>query len=441
MIRLIQRHLIIPRGDTGSFTIPTIATMSSSDVAVFTIFDCLTRSKIFEKNAVVNGNTLLIEFTHNDTVNLPPGKYVWDIKFYKNPQYSDEILINGEEVDSYYAGFTLPECDIKETGDNLLFSPNAPQGTLMPYQLDIISAALNDLNNAVTQTQLNIAGIQRSALTEEIKQALLTCFQHVAYLDNDEDYYSALRTALYSHGSLIRIEALFTQGQNHIYNFDNLNYLKQYLVVTATYEDGSSATVSDYELSGTLSAGTSVITVTYLQKTTTFNVIVSDWTESLFINSEMENNNSLDFNYVPCAFKTVPGINTYSYDDIILTAIEANFVSTGKITISKILDSNVAPELKFDDNIVPTIPIHTFTVTQTGLQKLSFSTPIRLESGYILSIGETDDTAAFAYGETAVIPNEGIFYNYRRTDIANNQGWHMTEGRTISVKVYKVQLI
>jgi len=43
MIRLIQRRLIIPRGDTGSFTIPALKSMQPEDVAVFSIYDPLTK--------------------------------------------------------------------------------------------------------------------------------------------------------------------------------------------------------------------------------------------------------------------------------------------------------------------------------------------------------------------------------------------------------------
>ena len=157
MIRLVQRRLIIPRGDTGSFSIPTIAAASSADIAVFTIFDCLTRSKVFQKTVVPSGDTLQIEFTHNDTVNLVPGNYYWDIKFYKNPVYLNDELVNGDEIDSYYAGFKLPECEIRETGDNMLMSPNAPTGTLTPEQLNIIGSALTALADAVRATEANVA--------------------------------------------------------------------------------------------------------------------------------------------------------------------------------------------------------------------------------------------------------------------------------------------
>ena len=158
MIRLVQRKLIIPRGDTGSFNIPIIAASASQiDVAVFTIFDCITHTKMFQKTAQPNGEILTFTFTHNDTVNLMPGRYVWDVKFYQNPQYADGELVGGDEIDSYYAGFKLPECEIRETGDDLLVSPDAPSGKLTPEQLDIISAALTEVAEAVEETEANVA--------------------------------------------------------------------------------------------------------------------------------------------------------------------------------------------------------------------------------------------------------------------------------------------
>lgn len=96
----------------------------------------------------VSGEVLNIEFTHLETVNLKPGKYLWDIKFYVNPEFADGKLINGVEVHSYYAGFTLPVCEIRETGDNLL--TNSQGNNLTVAELDIIASVLNELNAAVT---------------------------------------------------------------------------------------------------------------------------------------------------------------------------------------------------------------------------------------------------------------------------------------------------
>lgn len=120
MIRLIQRRLIIPRGDTGSFTIPTLGDVSNGDVAVFSIYDALTHKTVFEKQVPATEDIITIPFVHNDTVNLEPKKYLWDVKIYHNPQYDEEsLLINGEEINSYYAAFSLPICEIREVAQNV----------------------------------------------------------------------------------------------------------------------------------------------------------------------------------------------------------------------------------------------------------------------------------------------------------------------------------
>lgn len=70
------------------------------------------------------------------------------------------------------------------------------------------------------------------------------------------------------------ITATFNQGDNTIYTTDALDSLKQYLTVTGTYNDGTTTTFNDYVLSGTLNEGVNTITITYGDKTTTFNVSV-----------------------------------------------------------------------------------------------------------------------------------------------------------------------
>ena len=122
MIRLIQRRLIVPRGDTGSFTIPVQGTVESGNVAVFSIYDPMTQKTVLEKEITFTGGeeTFTIEFVHADTVNIQPKKYVWDIKIYKNPQRDeDSLLIGGDEINSYYAAFSLPVCEIKEVAQNV----------------------------------------------------------------------------------------------------------------------------------------------------------------------------------------------------------------------------------------------------------------------------------------------------------------------------------
>lgn len=116
---------------------------------------------------------------------------------------------------------------------------------------------------------------ESDGLSSGIKQALLNCFAHVAWTDeHGQDYYDALEDALYPPVPLVSISAVYTQSGT-VYDTDTLDSLKDDLVVTATYEDSTTAVVTDYTLSGTLTAGTSTITVSYGGKTTTFSVTVT----------------------------------------------------------------------------------------------------------------------------------------------------------------------
>lgn len=154
-----------------------------------------------------------------------------------------------------------------------------------PVQNKVITAAL--------ATKADQAGIQQviedevddwlsvqapsiGTLSYAAKQALLACFAHVAWIDDQgQSYYNALESELFPDATLESISAVFTQGSAVIYDTDSLDTLTQYLTVTATYADSTTATVSDYTLSGTLTAGTSTITVSYGGKTTTFTVNVT----------------------------------------------------------------------------------------------------------------------------------------------------------------------
>lgn len=116
-----------------------------------------------------------------------------------------------------------------------------------------------------------------SGLTDDIKQALLDCFEHVAWTDeHGQDYVDALEAALYPPAELASISAVYTQSGT-VYDTDTLDSLKSDLVVTAVYSDSTTETVpgTDYTLSGTLTEGTSTIIVSYSGKTDTFDVTVT----------------------------------------------------------------------------------------------------------------------------------------------------------------------
>ena len=126
-------------------------------------------------------------------------------------------------------------------------------------------------------------------VTDEVKEALLNCFEHVAWTDeHGQDYVDALEAALYPPANLVSISAVYTQS-GAVYDTASLDDLKPDLVVTAHYDNGTSETVTNYTLSGTLAVGTSTVTVSYGGKTTTFSVTVTHYVQQYSVTYNLTN--------------------------------------------------------------------------------------------------------------------------------------------------------
>lgn len=205
-------------------------------------------------------------------------------------------------------------------------------------ELRDIKEDLSSYNTRITALEQGGSG---SGLTEDIKTALLQLAAKVAYIDDDgQDYYDDLEDALYPPAppaTLSYITCVYTQSGT-VYDTDTLNSLKSDLVVTAHYSNGTTGTVTNYTLSGTLTAGTSTITVSYSGKTTTFTVTVThaadpseEWTDgvpytiNLIQNEYINNTNGVitSYNgwdrtdYLPChgaAAISVSSINLGAYN-------------------------------------------------------------------------------------------------------------------------------
>ena len=124
MIRLIQRRLIIPQGDTGTFNIPMQGTMGENDRALISIYDNLTHKVVLEREMTVNNDMLSYTFKSEDTINIEPddrsSRYTWDITIQRNPLYdNNNELVHYDSIDSYYAAFNLAPCIIKRVTRNV----------------------------------------------------------------------------------------------------------------------------------------------------------------------------------------------------------------------------------------------------------------------------------------------------------------------------------
>lgn len=203
--------------------------------------------------------------------------YTWSFSNLIGPD--DETPAVGDIIFYSIYRYTVASVDLQNqkvtcTARTSLRGPQGPAGQGVPVggdQAQILSKKSG--TDYDTQWSDLIA-----LLPSTFKAALLQLAQKVAYIDDQgQTYYQDLYDALYPPKELVSISAVFTQGQTVVYDTDSLDSLKTMLVVTGTYDDQSTETIpsTGYTLSGTLTPGTSTITVTCDGKTTTFTVQVT----------------------------------------------------------------------------------------------------------------------------------------------------------------------
>lgn len=116
-------------------------------------------------------------------------------------------------------------------------------------------------------------------MSDRAKNALLAVLDKVAFAVPDvSEEMDELTEALFNLDEVVGVEATYTQGTTIIWSdgVSSLDDLIPGLVVKAVYGDGTKVVVHHYILSGSLTTGTSTITVTYLNEfIDTFDVVVT----------------------------------------------------------------------------------------------------------------------------------------------------------------------
>ena len=217
MIRLIQRRLIIPRGDTGSFSIPTIGEVGDSDIAIFGIFDSITHKTLLAKKIKATNDFLTITLNSEDTIDIVPRKYNWDITIYKSPIYDkDNELIGASEINSYYSAFKLPVCEITEVALD------------MRLKTSMLTLDVNDYQAANSiQTVYPWQNIQNSQLAKQI-------FNIAKMYGNEDTTKEEFWTSISKKEIIIdTIDNFPSIGDENTLYFDKISGILYYFISTA----------------------------------------------------------------------------------------------------------------------------------------------------------------------------------------------------------------
>lgn len=214
------------------------------------------------------------------------------------------------------------------TSEDYLAVDSAGDG-LRKVPLKPITDAISDLSSAISEIE--------PGLSHNAKEAILTCFEHIALWDDDSgaSHISALRDALYPE-EYPKIIVTFAPGSHNVYNTDSLDSLKPYLTVKY-YKTESSAgtTVTNYTLGGTLSNAVSYITVTYNSFSTVFAVDVID------VDNIMEWNYPSDITSIEMG--TVERISSSDIRAVINPATTSRRVIGNTLTSPKIMNKSLVP--------------------------------------------------------------------------------------------------
>lgn len=216
-----------------------------------------------------------------------------------------------------------------------------------------LKSAIGDLDDLTTETKTDLVSAINeaatsggSALTDTQKELIITIMRNALYTSNQSANIDALEETFAN--TVVSISATLNLNGNTIYSDDTLDVLRQYLVVRATYDDGTKQTVTGYALSGTLTVGTSIVQVLYRDCTASVYVPVSQAVTRYTITNNLTgvtNSNTSE---------SIPEGNTYTG---VLTA-----TTTGYVPL------NVAVSVGGTDVTASAYNEETYTITINNVQ-------------------------------------------------------------------------
>lgn len=197
-------------------------------------------------------------------IGLPEAQKTLIISIMRNALYSMDMSADIDALeDAFFANIPATAVTLNKTSVSL-------EGTESQVALVATVIPLNSTDVVVwTSSNPTIATVDSNGLVTAVGTGTCTITATAGSV-------SATCSVTVSMVSIVSIDVVYTQSGT-VYTTDSLDSLKDDLVVTAHWSNGTTTTVDsyDYTLSGTLTAGASTITATYAGCTDTFTITVT----------------------------------------------------------------------------------------------------------------------------------------------------------------------
>jgi len=237
---------------------------------------------------VALGAVKVESFTQGDTViyagsDLSVLKSMLKVALYNNDGTKNKDLTDGEYTLTGELVAGESEIRVSSSGFSTTFTVNVTAESMTGINAVFMQGSVKvfaTTNIDSLKEYLKVTAVYNSGRTEDIASGDYTLSGTLSVGTSAITVaYSGKETTFNVTVSEIAVESItaaFTQGTNEVFTSTDISKLKEWLIVTATYNDGSEKSVTDYELAGNLIAGSSYIVVKFGGKETTFTVNVTE---------------------------------------------------------------------------------------------------------------------------------------------------------------------
>lgn len=162
-------------------------------------------------------------------------------------------------------------------------------------KVDKNTTSISELKESLDELQDTIDGLgSGGGLSSTFISALQTILTHAIFeSDQSQNIQSLTKYGQETQAKVTSINAVYNGGP--VMSGTNILSLKDNIVVTAVYEDGTQETITDYTITGNIKVGSNTLTIKYGRKTTTITVIGTDATHVYSLsNQKFEENTTID---------------------------------------------------------------------------------------------------------------------------------------------------